>query len=375
MITAIVIVALGTLGVGASVTLSLRYIPTIQQRLIVQVLVAVLLPLAAVSSYELIVLRTHITMSEVSALLGVGVAAAITALAGALRIGNAVMAGIHRLSDAATALARGELGTRAPEEGPTELADLAAAFNHMAENIDTQLRARRELLAWTSHDLRTPAALLQAMLEAIEDGLATPDRYMQAMREQLRLLTGLTDDLFQLSRAEAGDLSLEVLDVRALDLVEASLAAISGMAEQRGVKLQMIEAPDLPLVRCAPEQVERVLLNLLTNALRKTSPDSTVTLKVGSEADEIVFIVEDPGRAIPAEALERIFDSYWRGNPQGSSAGNAGLGLTISRAFVEAQKGRIWAENRAEGGVRFSFTLPAAAPVQHPRAIGGAEKL
>ena len=370
MIPAVVIVAIGVLGVGAAVTLSLRYLPSIKQRLVAQVLVAMLLPLAAVSSYELLVVRNQATTSAGSAATGVGVVAAIVALVGALHIGNTIMAGIHRLSAATTALAQGELGARAPEEGPSELVDLAEAFNHMAENIDTQFRARRELLAWTSHDLRTPAALLQAMLESIEDGLSPPGRYMQAMREQVQLLTGLTDDLFQLSLAEAGELSLEFREVHARDLMAGPLAAIGGMAEQRGVKVQVIEAPDLPLVRCAPEKAERVLLNLLLNALRKTTPDDTVVLRIDPGPEEVVFIVEDPGRAIPAQSLDRIFDSYWRGDRQGSSAGNAGLGLTISRAFVEAQGGMIWAENRAAGGVRFSFTLPAAGPVRQAGAIG-----
>jgi signal transduction histidine kinase len=112
-------------------------------------------------------------------------------------------------------------------------------------------------------------------------------------------------------------------------------------------------------VRCAPDKVERVLLNLLTNALRHTPSDGSIAVLVEPAADEVRVSVEDSGEGIAAEALRRVFDRFWRGDPA-RSRGSSGLGLAIARGLVEAQGGRIWAENRPTGGARVSFTLPLA---------------
>jgi signal transduction histidine kinase len=112
-------------------------------------------------------------------------------------------------------------------------------------------------------------------------------------------------------------------------------------------------------VRCAPDKVERVLDNLLTNALRHTPSDGAIAVLVEPASDEVRVSVEDSGEGIAPEALRRVFDRFWRADPA-RSPGNSGLGLAIARGLVEAQGGRIWAENRPDGGARISFTLPAA---------------
>jgi signal transduction histidine kinase len=114
-----------------------------------------------------------------------------------------------------------------------------------------------------------------------------------------------------------------------------------------------------PTVHCAPEKVERVLLNLLSNALRHTPSDGAVAVVVQPLEREVRFSVEDTGEGLPGDSSRRVFDRFWRGDPARSSAkGGAGLGLAIARGLVEAQGGRIWAENRPGGGARVSFTLP-----------------
>jgi signal transduction histidine kinase len=231
----------------------------------------------------------------------------------------------------------------------------------MAADLERLFDARRELVAWASHDLRTPLASLQAMLEAVEDGLADPDRYLPAMREQVRALSGLVDDLFELARIDAGLLTLEIREAPLSRLVESCLRGLEAEARARHVTLEARLDEGSLAVRCAPDKVERVLFNLLTNALRHTPSDGAIAVLVEPRDVEVQVTVEDTGEGLPADAARRVFERFWRGDAARSPArGGAGLGLAIARGLVEAQGGRIWAENRPEGGARISFTLPAA---------------
>src|SRR5262249_24000263 len=153
---------------------------------------------------------------------------------------------------------------------------------------------RSRLVAWASHDLRTPLASMQAMLEAIEDGLAEPEQYLPSLREQVRALSTIVDDLFELSRIVAGVLTLELAQARLGPLVEACLRGLEPEAHARKIKLNA-EVNGAPPVICAPDKVERVLYNLLANALRHTPSDGSVAVRVSSLANEVCVTVEDTG--------------------------------------------------------------------------------
>jgi signal transduction histidine kinase len=231
----------------------------------------------------------------------------------------------------------------------------------MAAHLEELEDARTQLVAWASHDLRAPLASLQAMLEAVEDGVAPPERYLPAMSEQVRALGELVDDLFELARLDAGSLTLELRNVPVDSLVESCVRGVEAEASARGVRVVSNVAPELPDVVCAPEKVERVLYNLVTNALRHTPSDGAIALRVENAADRVRVSVEDTGDGLSHEALARMFDHFWRGDPARVRDGaGAGLGLAIARGLVEAHGGDIWAENRSGGGARISFTLPAA---------------
>jgi signal transduction histidine kinase len=235
---------------------------------------------------------------------------------------------------------------------------LATSFNEMAANLERLFDARRELVAWASHDLRTPIANMQAMLEALEDGLGTPESYLPALRDQVRALALLVDDLFELAAIDSGALTLELRDAELEGLVRSCLRGVEAEARQRHVSLEArVEGP--ATARCAPEQVKRVVLNLLTNALRHTPSDGAIAVVVGPEDGAVRVSVEDDGEGLPDGSQQRMFDRFWRGDPARSATG-AGLGLAIARGLVEAHGGRIWAESRPGGGARISFTLPAA---------------
>jgi signal transduction histidine kinase len=228
----------------------------------------------------------------------------------------------------------------------------------MAASVEELFDARRQLVAWASHDLRTPLASMQAMLEAVEDGLVEPERYVPALKQQVDALRGLVDDLFELARLDAGVLSLELREAPLAGVVRSALGGLEAEAEARHVALAARIDGD-PTAVCAPDKVERVLLNLLTNAIRHTPSDGSVAVIVEPLDGEVRVSVEDTGEGIPADSTKRVFDHFWRGDrSRTSETGGAGLGLAIAHGLVEAQGGRIWAENVAGGGARVSFTLP-----------------
>jgi signal transduction histidine kinase len=351
------VVSLSTLVVGLALALALRLLPTVRLQLAGLALLAVGLPLAAVILGGIGMFHMHDDVK----ILAVASASASTALAAALLVGTQIGRRIGGLEEAADALSSGELKARAPTDGPRELAHVGEAFNEMATNIEALFDARRQLVAWASHDLRTPVASIQAMLEAVEDGLASIDEYLPALRQQTHTLATLIDDLFELARIDAGSLTLELREAQLPQLVSDCVSGLEAEARARQVHLESQLDDALPDVRCAPEHVQRVLLNLVTNALRHTPSDGAVVVRAQRHADELEVSVEDTGVGLSSEAQLRMFERFWRGDASRTRAsGGAGLGLAIAQGFVEAQGGRIWAENLPEGGARFAFTLPIA---------------
>ena len=354
MIWSAAVVALITLGVGFVLALGLRALPTVRLQLMGLAALAVCLPLAVVLLSGWVMFH----MGDDVKILAVLAASATVAMIGGLFLARSIAGSIDSVRDAAVALSHGDLTVRAPESGPNEVADMAESFNQMAANIEELFDARRELVAWASHDLRTPLANMQAMLEALEDGLAEPGDYLPALGDQVRGLTLLVDDLFELARIDAGVLTLELHSSALEDVVSACLRGVAAEAVQRHVFLDSEVDPEA-IARFAPDKVERVLLNLVANALRHTPSDGSVAVRVESDRDAVRVTVEDTGEGLDDEAGRRMFDRFWRSDPARSQRG-AGLGLAIARGLVEAHGGQIWAENRPEGGARVSFTLPAA---------------
>jgi signal transduction histidine kinase len=200
------------------------------------------------------------------------------------------------------------------------------------------------------------------MLEAIDDGLAAPEEYLPSLADRVRTLSGLVDDLFELARIDAGALTLHPQAISPGSVIAASVRGFEAEARARGITLT---APDaggsLPSVLCVPEKVDRVLHNLLTNALRHTPPDGSIAVTALPGRENVTIAVEDSGDGMSTETTLRMFDQFWRGDSSRTSNGS-GLGLAIARGLIEAQGGRIWAENRTSGGARVAFTLPIAAP-------------
>ena len=357
-----VLLALGTIAAGALTALLLRLLPAMRLQLAALALVAVVLPLAGVLASGWVMFEMHADLE----VLAVTSAAALSALLVALLLARWIRAPLEQLRGTTARLAAGELGARADTGGPVEIAEVARSVNAMADSIERLFEARRELVAWASHDLRTPLASMRAMLEAIEDGLAEPGEYLPALSERVRTLSVLVDDLFELARIDAGVLTVQLEATEPAQVVGSSVRGFEAEARARGITLAARVEDGVPEVRCAPDKVERVLHNLLTNALRHTPADGAVALVVRSEGAEVAFAVEDSGNGLSDEVVTRMFDQFWRGD-RSRTSGGSGLGLAIAKRLVEAQGGRIWAENRDGAGARITFTLPA----DEPRPAGG----
>ncbi|MFI8341749.1 sensor histidine kinase [Streptomyces sp. NPDC085639] len=293
--------------------------------------------------------------------------AAAVSTATALLLGRQVVRRCRELVAAARDF--GEAGTFAAPEvpAPAELTALSRELARTSERLaasrerEQALEAsRRELVAWISHDLRTPLAGLRAMSEALEDGMAAdPARYHRQMRTEVDRLNSMVGDLFELSRIHAGALSLTLTRMSLHDLVGDALAGTDALAREHGVRLVGDGVASLP-VEVDGKEMTRVLSNLLVNAIRHTPADGTVAIAAECRADSVVVSVTDACGGIPEEDLPRVFDTGWRGTPARTPPSGAGLGLAIVRGIVEAHAGRAHVRN-VSGGCRFELTLPAAA--------------
>ncbi|MFD4867603.1 sensor histidine kinase [Streptomyces sp. NPDC058412] len=307
------------------------------------------------SSHDLTVVTTVVAM------------AAAVSLGTALLLGRQVVRRIRELVGAARDF--GEEGTfSAPAvPAPAELAalsrELALTSERLAASRDRERAletSRRELVAWISHDLRTPLAGLRAMSEALEDGVvADPARYHQQMRAEVERLNSMVTDLFELSRIHAGALSLSPTRMSLYDLVGDALAGADALAREHGVRLAGGSVAPLP-VEVDGKEMTRVLSNLLVNAIRHTPADGTVAIAAERRADAVVLSVTDACGGIPEEDLPRVFDTGWRGSQARTPPSGAGLGLAIVRGIVEAHSGHADVHN-VPGGCRFELTLPAPA--------------
>jgi signal transduction histidine kinase len=222
--------------------------------------------------------------------------------------------------------------------------------------------ARRRLVASVSHDLRTPLASLRLLVESIDDGVVTGetrDRYLGEIRTHVAALSALIDDLFELSRIEAGEIAWTMGRVELRDLVGDTVAAMRAPAAARGVALAADLPPGEVVARANAEKVQRVLFNLIQNAIRHTPADGSVTVRARTAAGGVEVEVADDGAGISAGDGAHVFDAFYRGGEKAAADDGAGLGLAISRAIVEAHGGRIWLEP-ATPGTRVRFTLQSS---------------
>jgi signal transduction histidine kinase len=305
---------------------------------------------------------------DLSVLLVVLVAAGTMAVAASIVLGGRVVDASAGLADVARRIGDGTAHERNEQtSAPSELARLAHELETMSSRLeDAREReraidaSRRELVAWVSHDLRTPLAGIRAMVEALEDGVVddpeTVARYHRRLREEADRLAALVDDLFELSRSQAGVLRLELERVSLAEVVSDALAGAAPVADAKGVRLRGVMRDEAPTLRASAPELLRALRNILENAIRHTPSDGTVVVEAGVDAGRAFIAVVDHGGGIPEPALDRVFDVAFRVDPARQGPG-AGLGLAIARGLVEAHHGDVSVCNE-DGGCRFTVHLP-----------------
>jgi signal transduction histidine kinase len=289
--------------------------------------------------------------------------AALLALAAARLVTRRALRDLDAVRGALGAVADGAREVHIDADSSRELAGLAAAVEAMVGKVAGEERARRELVASVSHDLRTPITTLRLITEGLEDGIFEPEH----VREQLglisthvRALGALIDDLFELSRLQAADVQWSIQQVRLDHLVQETIEAMRPHAQAGRVDVRAELDAELAPARGNPEQLQRVLFNLIQNAIRHTPADGTVVVRAQCVPDHHVEVeVADSGAGIEPALRERIFEPFIQGPARvAGKTGSAGLGLAITRAIVDAHGGRIWVAPTGPG-TRIRFRLPA----------------
>jgi signal transduction histidine kinase len=289
--------------------------------------------------------------------------AGLVGLAAARLVARRALADLDAVRGAVTQVGEGSRQVRIAVHGEDELSALAADVEAMATKVAAEERARRELVASVSHDLRTPITTLQLIAEGLEDGIFEPPRVrdqLALMSTHVRALGALIDDLFELSRLEAGDVQWSMKRVELDELVQETIEAMRPQAEAGRVAVRADLPQRLSPARGNPEQLQRVLFNLIQNAIRHTPADGSIVVRAEPAPGPAVEIeVADTGAGIDPELSARIFEPFTQGPSRvAGENGSAGLGLAIARAIVSAHGGRIWVAGNGPG-TRIRFSLPA----------------
>jgi signal transduction histidine kinase len=288
----------------------------------------------------------------------------------ALVTSGPVVSGIVELTDGVQRLTDGDLTAHVPVRSDDEVGKLADAFNRMTEQLNASLekqasleQTRRELIAAVSHDLRTPLASIRAMVESLSDGVVTDpetvERYLRRTVVEVESLNQLISDLFELSQLDAGMLELHLELASMDDLISDTLESLMPQAMVKHIELSGNVDGGPIQAELDPRRVQRVLANLVQNAIRHTPADGSVSISVREDGPLIQVAVRDTGEGIAETDILRLFDPTYRSDiARARESGGAGLGLAIAKGIVEAHGGRIWVDSLPGSGSTFTFTLP-----------------
>jgi signal transduction histidine kinase len=297
--------------------------------------------------------------------ISIAVALAVSALAALVvtwYFSRRVQRSVAEVSAAAAAVADGHYDSRvSPPQLGDDFDSLARAFNQMASTLESVEATRRRLFGDLAHEIRTPVSVLEAYLEAVEDGVKSLDHETITMlRDQTRRLVRFSEDAASLAQAEESQASIAPTSFAPDTLIETAVTAAADRFAAKGVTLTSRVGDDLPALWADRHRLGQVLANLLDNALRHTPPGGRVIIAAGTDDGALTITVTDDGEGIPAEHLPHLFDRFYRADAARTREhGGAGIGLAIAKALVEAHQGHITANSRGPGtGATFTITLP-----------------
>lgn len=288
-------------------------------------------------------------------------------------LGGSITGRLDDLAEGAARVSEGDFSTAVTVQGQDEVARLTRMFNAMTlrlKEMDAEAAAlntsRRRLIAGASHDLRTPLSALRAMLDALADEIVTdPEttaRYLHQCRVEVQRMSELIDDLFDLAQLDVGHIILKGEQVSLPDLISDTLASFAARAGAKDVSLKGEVSPEIDMVWLDADKINRVLANLVDNALRHTPPGGDICITASVSADTVTVCVIDTGEGIRPADLPHVFDYFYRGEEsrsrEGYTSGGSGLGLAIARRMVEAHGGSIHADSIPGEATTICFTLP-----------------
>lgn len=308
------------------------------------------------------------------AILWAGLTAILLALFLGLLLARRITRPLSRVAEATRGVAAGDLSQQVPVSGQDEVGQLAQDFNHMARALALSESQRRQLLADTAHDLRTPISIIRSHLEAMLDGVfpMTPES-LATIHEETLHLSRLVDDVRTLSLAETGQLPLEQQPVDMRELVERVISAFAPLADADGVRLEST-LDNVPLVTADEARIHQVLSNLIANALRYAplgnQDPPTVSVSLQADGDKVTINIADNGPGLTAEQQQRVFDRFWRSDTaRDRRQGGSGLGLAIAKSIVEAHDGTIALASTPGAGTTFTITLDTSPGPKSAAAV------
>ncbi|MGI8824906.1 MAG: sensor histidine kinase [Chloroflexota bacterium] len=356
-----------SLSLGTALLLLIaRYVPRLSAKIWLACIAgsAGSLMVVLVTPYLMFAQQTDLRLLEVTLVYSL-----VIGLVFGLIVATLVTRQIMSLRDGAARLGSGQFNTRVEVRGNDEIAMLAETFNTMSTQLGNLFQrqqrleqTRKDLTAAVSHDLRTPLTSIRAMVEAINDGVVSePEKvkhYLALIAGESKHLQQLIDDLFELSRVDSDGMALRLSSVPVTELVAETVEGLQIQAEVKGVRLAARCAPDMPPLSLDGPRMQRVLVNLIQNALQHTPAGGEVCVEAGRVNGHVRLSVIDTGEGIEADDQERVFEQFYRGEKSRSrESGGTGLGLAIARAIVEAHDGTIGVESTPGRGSRFVVTL------------------
>jgi len=297
-----------------------------------------------------------------SALWIAAIGAVVIALVVGLILARTLTRPLRALTQAARNITEGELEQQVDVKSGDEIGQLSEAFNRMSQEIARVNRLRRQMTADIAHDLRTPLTVIAGYIESMRDGVLPPTHErLDLIHNEINQLQRLVDDLRILSRADAGELALNLAPILPVNLLENAAAPYYFQADKSGIELKVEAGDHLPAVEVDESRMAQVFSNLVSNALRFAPEGGEIRLTAALDGDDVEFGVIDNGPGIPTEDLPHIFERFYRGDQSRSEqGGDSGLGLAITKALVEAQRGTISVESFIGKRTSFYLRFPAA---------------
>lgn len=294
-------------------------------------------------------------------LISIGIVTAATAVIAGVFISRSMTHPLTELVDAAKELGKKNLERRVVPRGTDETRALAVAFNDMGERLQTAEILRRSLLADVAHELRTPLTVLQGNLRAILDDVYPLDKEeITRLYDQSRHLHRLVNDLHELAQADAHQLPLHRQRTDMDKLVHQAVAMIEPLADEKAIKVTIINGMVLPPVEVDQARLTQAVQNLLTNAVRHTSEGGTISVQLSKAEETLQIAVQDNGEGISTEHLPYVWDRFYRTDrTRDRHTGGTGLGLAIVRGIIEAHGGTVSVTSDGLGkGSTFGLELP-----------------